>query len=148
MGSGSFGWPVRQAVANWIYGAIRWECRQATTTEKSVWAILCVPAPGDQAAMKGYLSCLSGARGEKLVQRQWGLRIRLQDVESEELPVSDDLLLGAVARNAFSSLRTNEGMYCPVKRLSNKSTGQIFEYWASEPLAKATFANSDTIVRI
>lgn len=146
LGSGSFDWPVRQGVANWIYGAIRWVCRNPTATELATWPVVCVPGPGDQAVLRGYLGCLTGARREMLMQRKWGLRIRYHDDETEEVLVSDDLLLGAVAKNAIRSLEKSAAWrFRHGKRLVRKSSRQMFEYGPSASLAQTIFADGDTI---
>jgi hypothetical protein len=146
MGSGSFDWPVRQGVVNWIYGAIRWASRNPTVTELSTWPVVCVPGPGDQAVLKGYLGGLTGTRRETLTQRQWGLRIRYKDLETEEVRVSDDLLLGAVAKNAIRSLdKSSTWKFVHGKHLFRKSSRQVFEYGPSAPLGQTIFADGDTI---
>jgi hypothetical protein len=146
LGTGTFDWPVRQAVVNWMYGAMRWASRNPMLTELSVWPVLCVPGPGDQAVLEGYLRLLSGSRREILMHRQWTLKVRHEGTETDELPVADDLLIGAVAKNAIRSLdRNSVRSFRHGKGLFKKSTKQPFEYEPSTPLARTIFADGDTI---
>jgi hypothetical protein len=72
--------------------------------------------------------------------------MRYQNNETEEVLVSDDLLLGAVAKNAIRSIDRNSAWtFRHGKRLFGKSSGQIFEYGPSTPLERTIFADGDTI---
>ena len=78
--------------------------------------------------------------------RQWGVRIRHKDSETEEVLVSHDLLLGAVAKNAIRSLeKSSTWTFRHGKHLFRKSSRQLFEYGPSTPLAQTIFADGDTI---
>jgi hypothetical protein len=70
MGTGSFDWPVRQAVVNWIYGAIRWCCQRPSTTNLSVLPVVCVPGLGDQKIVADYLrNFTTSRRGQVALNR-------------------------------------------------------------------------------
>jgi len=146
LGTGSFDWPVTQAVVNWIYGAIRWTCRRPTTTNLSVWPVVCVPGPGDQKIVANYLRNFTTSRREALMGRQIGIRLRYNNEESEEKFVRDDLLLGGLARNIDREFKRDlNWRFRHGKNLRKRSSQQPFEYHADMAIAETIFADGDTI---
>ena len=101
LGTGTFDWPVRQALVNWLYGAIIWCRSNPTVTARSVWPVLCVPGSGDQKLMGHYLSELSRERLEFMRDRKLTIRVRYEGATSNELHVRHDVLLGSFGRTAF-----------------------------------------------
>jgi len=145
MGTGSFDWPVRQATVNWLYGAITWCQNNVTATNRSVWPVICVPGPGDQRIVSYYLNSLSSERIAALERGKFTVKVRYQGVESDEIQVNHDVLLGAIAKSAFAALKTGNHRFCHGAKLVRKRSGQLFEYHADTPLAKTIFADGDII---
>jgi hypothetical protein len=146
MGTGSFDWPVRQAIVNWIYGAIRWSCQRPSTTNLSVWPVVCVPGPGDQQIITYYLQVFTSERRKALMKGQIGITLRFESKETKEKFVQDDLLLGGLARNVDEQFKRHLGLsFRHGKNLRKRSSQQPFEYHADTPLAETIFADGDTI---
>ena len=145
LGTGTFDWPVRQAVVNWLYGAVGWYRSNTTATARSVWPVLCVPGPGDQKIMSYYLESLTQERLEALRDRKLTLRVRYQEELSNEFRVSHDVLLGSIARSAFSNLKDAQLRFRHGARLIRRSSRTLFDYNADTPLARTIFADGDII---
>jgi hypothetical protein len=146
MGTGSFDWPVRQAVVNWIYGAIRWCCQRPSTTNLSVWPVVCVPGPGDQRIVADYIQAFTSERRKFLMGRQIGVRLRYNNQDSEEKFVGDDLLLGGLARSIDREFKRDlNWRFRHGKNLRKRSSQQPFEYPADTAIAETIFADGDTI---
>jgi TIR domain len=146
LGTGTFDWPVRQAVVNWLYGAIRWYRTNATATAKSVWPVLCVPGPGDQKIMSNYLKGLTRDRLAGLLDGKLTLKLRYHGEVSDEFRMSHDVLLGSIARSAFPNLKTAARLrFRHGARLIMRSSRRLFDYDADTPLAHTIFADDDII---
>jgi hypothetical protein len=146
LGTGTFDWPVRQAVVNWLYGAIRWYRTNATATTRSVWPVLCVPGPGDQKIMSNYLKRLTRDRLARLLDGKLTLKLRYNGEVSDEFRMSHDVLLGSIARSAFPKLKTAPRLrFRHGARLIKRSSRKLFDYDADTPLARTIFADDDII---
>jgi hypothetical protein len=143
LGTGAFDWPVRQAVVNWLYGAVGWY--RSNATARSVWPVLCVPGPGDQKIMSYYLESLTRERLETLRDRKLNLRVRYQQELSNELRISHDVLLGSVAKSAFPNLKDVRLRFRHGARLIRRSSRTLFDYDGDTPLARTIFADGDII---
>jgi hypothetical protein len=144
LGTGVFGWPVRQAIVNWFYGAIRWVRQRTMVTSTSVWPILCVPGPGDQKICSCYFRGLSAERLRTLEERRLTLKLRWQGQESNWLSVREDVLLGSIGRNVIPKFECRTFFHGA--GLINRRTLVRFEYGPDTPLSKTIFADGDVIV--
>lgn len=145
LGTGTFDWPVRQALVNWLYGAIGWYRSNASATARSVWPVLCVPGPGDQRIMSYYLQELTQERLEMLRDRKLTVRVRYEGELSGDVHTSHDVLLGSLGRTAFSKLKGVQLRFRHGARLTRRSSQKPFDYDADTPLAHTIFADGDII---
>lgn len=105
LGTGTLHWPVRQALVNWLYGAIIWYRSNSTVTARSVWPVLCVPGPGDQKVMGHYLSELSCQRLEVMRDRRLTIRVRYEGQGATNCTCVPMCCWAPFGRTAFSSLK-------------------------------------------
>ena len=138
--------PVRQAVVNWLYGAVGWYRSNATATARSVWPVLCVPGPGDQKIMSYYLESLTQERLEALRDRKLTLRVRYQKKSLVTNFVYHMMYcLAPLPYSAFSNLKDAQLRFRHGARLIRRSSRTLFDYNADTPLARTIFADGDII---